>query len=85
MLLARDFRDRPELVTSFLIRDFGFPPLIAHQTRALVMEVIDRNDPLTMAAENYKSEEEAITKEVAVAVKEPKEEQNANAKQKDAN
>ena len=88
VLLARDFRDRPELVTSFLIRDFGFPPLIAHQTRALVMEVIDRNDPLTMAADDTtKSEEEAITKEVAVAVavavKEPKEEQNANAKQEE--
>ena len=40
VLLARDFVDRPEVFSSLLINDFGFPPLAAHQTRALAMAVI---------------------------------------------
>jgi hypothetical protein len=40
LLLARDFVDRPEVFSSLLISDFGFPPLVAHQTRALAMAAI---------------------------------------------
>ena len=50
ILLAKDFVDRPEVFSSLLVTDFGFPMLVAHQTRALVMtainnrEAIDTND-----------------------------------------
>ena len=40
ILLANDFVDRPEVFSSLLVSDFGFPVLVAHQTRALVMAVI---------------------------------------------
>jgi len=43
LLLARDFVDRPEVFSSLLMSDFGFPPLVAHQTRALAMVAI-RNE-----------------------------------------
>ena len=39
-LIARDFVDRPEVFSSILISDFLLPPLIAHQTRAVVMKTI---------------------------------------------
>ena len=39
-LLARDFVDRPEQLSSLLIADFGFPPLVAHQTRALAFAAL---------------------------------------------
>eukprot|EP00533_Pseudo-nitzschia_delicatissima_P011254 CAMPEP_0197282998 /NCGR_PEP_ID=MMETSP1432-20130617/24709_1 /TAXON_ID=44447 /ORGANISM="Pseudo-nitzschia delicatissima, Strain UNC1205" /LENGTH=560 /DNA_ID=CAMNT_0042749979 /DNA_START=74 /DNA_END=1756 /DNA_ORIENTATION=+ len=43
-LLARDFVDRPEVFSSLLVKDFGFPMLEAHQTRALVMTAIRNRD-----------------------------------------
>jgi len=43
-LLARDFVDRPEVFSSLLVSDFGFPVLEAHQTRALVMTAIKNRD-----------------------------------------
>ncbi|VEU41337.1 unnamed protein product [Pseudo-nitzschia multistriata] len=42
LLLARDFVDRPEVFSSLLMSDFGFPALVAHQTRALAMAAIRR-------------------------------------------
>ena len=44
LLLARDFVDRPEVFSSLLVTDFGFPVLEAHQTRALVMTAIRNRD-----------------------------------------
>jgi len=46
LFLAKDFVDRPEVFSSLLIKDFGFPVLEAHQTRALVMAAIlkERNE-----------------------------------------
>jgi len=41
-LLAQDFVDRPEAFSSILINDFDFPPLAAHQTRAVVMSVVKK-------------------------------------------
>ncbi|KAL3937627.1 MAG: hypothetical protein SGBAC_007301 [Bacillariaceae sp.] len=41
-LLAQDFVDRPEAFSSILIKDFDFPPLAAHQTRAVVMSVVKK-------------------------------------------
>lgn len=41
-LLARDFVDRPEAFSTILISDFNFPPLAAHQTRAVVMNVLKK-------------------------------------------
>lgn len=38
--LAQDFADRPEIFSSLLIQDFHFPPLLAHQTRAVVMDLL---------------------------------------------
>jgi len=40
LLLARDFVDRPEVFSSLLISDFGFPAIVAHQTRSLAMAAI---------------------------------------------
>lgn len=40
VLLAQDFVDRPEVFSSLLISDFDFPPLVAHQTRALAMSLV---------------------------------------------
>jgi integrase len=44
ILLARDFLDRPEVFASLLQSDFGIDPLVAHQTRAVVMGMLKRND-----------------------------------------
>jgi hypothetical protein len=44
MLLAQDFVDRPEVFSSLLINDFDFPPLVAHQTRALAMAILKEKD-----------------------------------------
>ena len=44
ILLARDFLDRPEVFASLLQSDFGIGPLVAHQTRAVVMLMLQRND-----------------------------------------
>ena len=44
ILLANDFVDRPEVFSSLLVSDFGFPMLVAHQTRALVMTAIKNRD-----------------------------------------
>jgi hypothetical protein len=52
-LLARDFVERPEVFASILINDFGFPPLAAHQTRAVAMAVIKHG--------NTKKEKEEAT------------------------
>jgi hypothetical protein len=43
IFLARDFVDRPEAFSSMLMTDFGFPVLVAHQTRALVMAAMNNN------------------------------------------
>lgn len=40
LFLARDFVDRPKVFSLLLIKDFGFLVLEAHQTRALVMAAI---------------------------------------------
>ncbi|KAG7341900.1 hypothetical protein IV203_006992 [Nitzschia inconspicua] len=40
ILLAQDFVDRPEVFSTLLISDFDFPPLVAHQTRALAMSLV---------------------------------------------
>ncbi|CAB9501227.1 expressed unknown protein [Seminavis robusta] len=37
LLMAQDFEQRPESFSTILISDFGLPPLIAHQVRAVVM------------------------------------------------
>jgi hypothetical protein len=44
ILLARDFLDRPEVFASLLQSDFGIGPLVAHQTRAVVMGMLKRNN-----------------------------------------
>jgi site-specific recombinase XerC len=44
VLLAKDFVDRPEVFSSLLRTDFGFPVLEAHQTRALVMAVLKQEE-----------------------------------------
>ena len=41
--LARDFIERPEVFSNLLQADFGFNPLMAHRTRALVMNMIQPN------------------------------------------
>jgi hypothetical protein len=43
MLLARDFTDRPEVFSDLLQSDFGFDALVAHRTRAVIMEMIDKD------------------------------------------
>jgi integrase len=40
ILLAQDFVERPEVLSALLISDFGFPPLVAHQTRAMAFSLI---------------------------------------------
>jgi hypothetical protein len=45
IMLARDFLDRPEVFASLLQADFGIGPLVAHQTRAVVMGILQRNEP----------------------------------------
>ena len=40
LLFAKDFVDRPETLASVLISDFGFPPLLAHQTRAVLSKAV---------------------------------------------
>ena len=42
LLLAKDFVERPEVFSQLLISDFQFPPLVAHQTRAVVMGMLQR-------------------------------------------
>jgi len=44
IFLARDFVDRPEVFSTLLISDFEFPPLLAHKTRAAVMEIINMKE-----------------------------------------
>jgi hypothetical protein len=43
MLLARDFTHRPEVFSDLLQSDFGFDALVAHRTRAVVMEMIEKD------------------------------------------
>jgi hypothetical protein len=40
LMLAADFVDRPEAFSSLLQTDFALTPLLAHQTRAIVMDII---------------------------------------------
>jgi integrase len=40
LMLAADFVDRPEAFSALLQADFALTPLLAHQTRAIVMDVI---------------------------------------------
>ena len=40
LLFAQDFVDRPETLASVLISDFGFPPLLAHQTKAVLSKAL---------------------------------------------
>ena len=48
LLLAKDFfKDRPEVFASLLISDFNFPPLVAHQTRALTMSILRKKQRMT--------------------------------------
>ena len=42
LLVAQDFVDRPEVFSSVLMSDFQFPPLVAHQTRALAMALLQQ-------------------------------------------
>jgi hypothetical protein len=44
VLLARDFVDRPEVFSSFLQSDFDFEPLVAHQTRAVVLDMMKSSE-----------------------------------------
>jgi hypothetical protein len=39
-LLAQDFTNRPEILSSCLQSDFGLKPLIAHQTRAAILHAL---------------------------------------------
>lgn len=57
--LARDFVDRPEAFSSLLISDFSFPPLLAHQTRAAAMAVLDE----TRTGSRNRHEQSVATKE----------------------
>jgi len=41
-LIAQDFVDRPEVLSSCLQTDFGLQPLIAHQTRAAILHALRR-------------------------------------------
>lgn len=52
LFVARDFVDRPEMFSSLLMSDFDFPPLIAHQTRALVMGMIKSQEARDAGTEN---------------------------------
>lgn len=54
LLLARDFVDRPEVFSSLLVSDFGFPVLEAHQTRALVMTAIRNEDASDQNSSNIR-------------------------------
>jgi len=40
LLFAQDFVDRPEILASVLMTDFGFPPLLAHQTRTVLSDAL---------------------------------------------
>lgn len=59
ILLAKDFVERPEVFSSLLINDFGFPPLAAHQTRALAMAVIKEKNTLTHDVKDAKEAKES--------------------------
>ena len=55
IFLARDFVDRPEAFSSMLMTDFGFPVLVAHQTRALVMAAINNSNSNNNTNHNNKN------------------------------
>ena len=44
-LLAQDFTNRPEVLSSCLQSDFGLKPLIAHQTRAAILHALRQRQP----------------------------------------
>lgn len=58
-LLALDFKDRPEIFSELLQSDFGFDALMAHRTRAVVMDMcksLATHDFPTGGAEGHVSE-----------------------------
>lgn len=62
-LLAQDFVERPEVFAAVLINDFGFPPLVAHQTRAVAMAVVKQNSVAKDEPQKQEMEEETPSQE----------------------
>jgi phosphorylcholine metabolism protein LicD len=59
-VLAQDFVERPEVFSTILINDFGFPALVAHQTRAVAMAVVKN---AAVATYDQQQQEEAKNQE----------------------
>ena len=59
LLLARDFVDRPEAFATLLRDDFGLDSLLAHQTRAIVMDMINQDTKIETQQQQKKKSKQS--------------------------
>jgi hypothetical protein len=69
-LLAQDFTNRPEVLSSCLQSDFGLKPLIAHQTRAAILHALRQRQLTQQPQRQEGSRTSASGQESSVSEKE---------------